>query len=100
MLIRKPSAIPSSEITPRSGCEWYMNRRKFLQGAAATAVTAGAAALGVERLAEFFDPRTAALADTKLQTVKSPLTTTGEDLTSLERPHPLQQLLRVRRGEG
>ena len=37
-------------------------------------------------------------ADTKLQTVKSPLTTTGEQLTS-STTSPLQQLLRVRRGQ-
>ncbi len=79
MLIRKPAEIPSSEITPPSGYEWYMNRRKFLRGAGASA----AAALGAERLGELFDPRIGAQAGTKLETVKSPLTTTGEDLTSL-----------------
>jgi len=83
MLIKKSSGIPSSEITPRSGYEWYMNRRKFLRGAASGAVTAGAAALGAERVAELFEPRVGALAGTKLETVKSPLTTTGEDLTTL-----------------
>jgi sulfoxide reductase catalytic subunit YedY len=45
-------------------------------------------ALGAGRLADLagniIDPRIAARADTKLQTVKSPLTTTGEQLTSLE----------------
>jgi len=80
MLIQKPTGIPSSEITPKSGYEWYTSRRKFLQ----TAAVAGAAALGGERLAEVFAPRTSALAGTKLQTVKSPLTTTGEDLTAYE----------------
>jgi sulfoxide reductase catalytic subunit YedY len=79
MLIRKPDEIPSSEITPRSGYEWFMNRRKFLTGAAA----AGAGALGGERLAEIASPLLKAHADTKLTTIKSPLTTTGEDLTSL-----------------
>ena len=83
MLIKKPADIPSSEITPRSGYEWYMNRRKFLRGAISGVVTAGAAALGAERLAEVISPRIGALAGTKLDTVKSPLTTTGEDLTSL-----------------
>jgi methionine sulfoxide reductase catalytic subunit len=34
MLIKKPSDIPSSEITPKSA---YFNRRKFITGAAATA---------------------------------------------------------------
>jgi sulfoxide reductase catalytic subunit YedY len=60
-----------------------MNRRKFLRGAISGVVTAGAAALGAERLAEVILPRIGALAGTKLDTVKSPLTTTGEDLTSL-----------------
>src|SRR5580658_2417000 len=83
MLIAKPSDIPSSEITPRSGYDWYVNRRRFLSGAASTVVAAGAAALGIERVAELVSPRTGALADTKLATVKSPLSTTGEDLTSL-----------------
>jgi methionine sulfoxide reductase catalytic subunit len=83
MMIKKPADIASSEITPRSGYEWYMNRRKFLRGAAAGVVAAGAGALGAERVAEVFDPGMAALADTKLQTVKSPLSTTGEQLTSL-----------------
>src|SRR6202789_68827 len=82
MLIKKPADIPSSEVTPRSGYDWYMNRRKFLQGAISGVVTAGAATLGAEHLAEVFEPRTSAQADTKLETVKSPLTTTGEDLTS------------------
>ncbi len=80
MLIGKPSEIPSSEITSRDDYFRYLSRRRFLKSAAA----AGAAALGADRLAEVFDPATAALAGTKLETVKSPLTTTGETLTSLE----------------
>ena len=51
-----------------------------MSGAAAI----GAAALGADRLAEVFDPSIDALAGTKLQTVKSPLTTTGEELTSYQ----------------
>jgi len=81
MLIRKPSEIPSSAITPK---EQYMNRRRFLRGAVAGGAVAGAAALGLDRIAELVSPRIQALADTKLQTVKSPLTTTGEQLTSQE----------------
>jgi methionine sulfoxide reductase catalytic subunit len=81
MLIRKPSDIPSSAITPK---DEYMNRRRFLRGAAATGLGAGAALLGVNRLAEMVWPNARVFADTKLQTVKSPLTTTGEQLTSLE----------------
>ncbi len=83
MLIKKPVDIPSSEITPRSGYQWYMDRRRFLRGAASSTLAAGAAVLGAERLGELFDPRIGALAGTKLETVKSALTTTGEDLTSL-----------------
>ena len=81
MLIGKPPEIPSSAITPK---DQYLNRRRFLRGAASAAVAAGAAALGAERLAEVLSPRTAALAGTRLETVKSPLTTTGEELTSLK----------------
>jgi sulfoxide reductase catalytic subunit YedY len=78
MLIGKPPDLSSSEITPRGEYDRYFNRRRFLRGA----VAAGAAALGAERLAEVFSPSIGALAGTKLQTVKSPLTTTGESLTS------------------
>jgi sulfoxide reductase catalytic subunit YedY len=75
MLIGKPADIPSSAITPK---DKYLNRRRFLRGA----VAAGVAVLGAERLAELVSPRIGALAGTKLETVKSPLTTTGEQLTS------------------
>ncbi|HET6170145.1 MAG TPA: protein-methionine-sulfoxide reductase catalytic subunit MsrP [Terracidiphilus sp.] len=77
MLIGKPSDIPSSDITSKKD---YLNRRSFMRGA----VAAGVAALGAEQLANVLSPRTRALADTKLQTVKSPLSTTGEQLTSYE----------------
>lgn len=80
MLIGKPPDIPSSEITPQSAYRQYLSRRKFLRGAAA----AGAAALGGDRIAEVLAPGTRALASTKLQTVSSPLTTTGEQLTSFD----------------
>jgi methionine sulfoxide reductase catalytic subunit len=79
MLIGKPPDIPSSEITSREDYFRYLNRRRFLKTAAAW----GAAAAGVERLAQFALPRKTVLADTtKLQTVPSQLTTTGEQLTS------------------
>ncbi len=84
MLIKKPADIPSSEITPRSGYDWYMNRRRFLRGALSGAAVTGAALVGADRLAEIASPGTAAHADSKLQTVKSPLSTTGETPTSLE----------------
>jgi methionine sulfoxide reductase catalytic subunit len=78
MLIGKPPDIPSSEITSKSAYREFLDRRRFLKGAAA----AGAAVLGADRLAEIVVPRTRAAASTKLQTVQSPLTTTGEQLTS------------------
>jgi methionine sulfoxide reductase catalytic subunit len=78
---RKPPDIPSSAITPK---DEYLNRRRFLRGAFSGAVAAGAAALGADRLAEVLSPSIRAFAGTKLQTVKSPLTTTGEDLTSYQ----------------
>jgi sulfoxide reductase catalytic subunit YedY len=80
MLIGKPPDIPSSEITPRRAYREFMNRRRFLRGAAAV----GAAVLGADRLAQVLEPRETAFAGTKLQTVPSPLTTTGEQLTSFD----------------
>jgi len=80
MLIGKPPDIPSSEITSRDAYFRYLSRRRFFKGAAAT----GVAAIGAERIAQLVSPRTAVHAGTKLQTVPSPLTTTGEQLTSLE----------------
>ena len=76
MLIGKPPDIPSSAITPK---DQYLNRRRFLRGAAAT----GAAALGAQRVSRLISPGIDVFAGTKLQTVKSGLTTTGETLTSL-----------------
>ena len=84
MLIRKPSDIPSSEITSAESYNEYLSRRRFLRNAIAGTAAAGAAITGADRLADVFSPGTDALADTKLQTVKSPLTTTGEQLTSLQ----------------
>jgi sulfoxide reductase catalytic subunit YedY len=62
MVIRKSNDILSSQITPKSV---YLNRRAFM---------AGAAALGI---AGMLEPRHAAADATKLQTVKSPLSTPG-----------------------
>jgi methionine sulfoxide reductase catalytic subunit len=67
MLIKKNNDVPYSEITPRSA---YFNRRAFM---------AGAAALGVTGL---LHPQHARAAAAKLETVKSPLSTTGLTLTS------------------
>ncbi len=82
MLIRQPDPvsgtdIPSSEITPK---ETWLNRRRFLAAAAAT----GAVALGAGQIAELLAPSSSVLAAGKLDTIKSPLSTTGEDLTSLK----------------
>ena len=81
MLIRRPVDIPSSEITSQSEYLRHMSRRRFLRGAAA----AGVAALGADRLATALDPP-GVLADTgtKLTTVPSPLSTTGEPITPFE----------------
>ena len=77
MLIGKPPEIPSSAITPK---DRYLNRRRFLKEAAAVGVAGAAAA----RMMDMVSPRTTAHAGTKLETVKSPLSTTGEQLTSYE----------------
>ena len=85
MLIRKPSDIPSSEITSESSYKEFLSRRRFLRTAVSGAAAAGGAILGADRIADLLSPSTTALADaTKLQTVKSPLSTTGEQLTSFE----------------
>jgi sulfoxide reductase catalytic subunit YedY len=79
VLIGKPHDISSSEITSRDAYFNYLSRRRFLKGAGA----AGAAALGAERLASLASPRDV-FAGTKLQTVPSPLSTTGEQLTTFD----------------
>jgi len=78
MLIGKPSDIPSSSITPQ---HQYLNRRRFLRSVSG-ATAMGVAALGTARLTSVLQPSDSVLAATQLQTVKSPLTTTGEQLTS------------------
>src|SRR5487761_1778671 len=78
MLIRKPSEIPSSEITSKSD---YMNRRKFIAGAAAV----GAAAVGGERLMNMTSPRSSVdAAEVKLATVPSKYSSTGLTPTSYQ----------------
>jgi len=52
MLIGKKPDIPSSAITSRDEYVRYQGRRRFLRTAAKTAAVAGAAVLGVERVAE------------------------------------------------
>ncbi len=86
MLIGKPPDIPSSEITSQSQYLKYLNRRRFLRGAAPSVAALGVAALGADRLARVLAPQATVLADatlTKLKTVYSPLTTADEQLTPL-----------------
>ncbi len=77
MLIRKPSDVPSSQITSQSD---YMNRRKFMAGAAAL----GAVAFAADRLIDLASPRHAVSADTKLATVPSKYSSTGLTKTSYQ----------------
>ena len=81
MFIGKPPDIPPSEITSQDTYTGFLSRRRFLRGAVAGAAGLGASALGAGRLEQIVNPRVTALADTKLKTVYSPLTTTGEQLT-------------------
>jgi len=75
MLIKKPSDIPYSEITPKS---LYMNRRNFL--AAAAAAGAGLAGATFWKMSQSSSP---VLAGTKYDNlVKSPFSTT-EKITSM-----------------
>ncbi len=70
MLIGKPAAIPSSEITPKST---YLNRRSFLAGAA----IAGAAAVTGIAFRDLADPALTVQANAKIDGLqKSPLSTT------------------------
>ena len=70
MLIKKPSDIPYSEITPKSV---YMNRRKFLAGVAAAT---GAATLGARSVSDWLEPRSVLADQTKLGPLaKSPFST-------------------------
>lgn len=77
MLIKKPSDIPSSEITPK---ETYMNRRKFMAGAAIT----GAAVVLGKYIGDFGPPGESVYAATKVKvSSKSPFST-SETLTPLK----------------
>jgi sulfoxide reductase catalytic subunit YedY len=74
MLIKKAADIRSSEITPRS---LYLNRRKFLAGAA----MAGVAAATGARLRELISPSLAALAGNKIDGIKKSIFSTTETIT-------------------
>src|ERR1700690_4385787 len=72
MLIKKPQ-IPSSEIPPK---ETYLNRRKFLAGAALT----GAVALTGARFLDLANPALAVQANDKIPSLqKSPFSTTEKE---------------------
>src|SRR5271169_3985457 len=72
MLVKKSQDIPSSEITPKS---LYLNRRKFLAGAA----MAGAAA--VVGLRESASPSLTAQANAKIDGLKKSSFSTSETIT-------------------
>ena len=74
MLIKKAEHIRSSEITPRSV---YLNRRKFLAGAA-LAGAAAATGLGVR---EIVSPSTTALAGNKIDGIQKSSLSTTETVT-------------------
>ncbi len=71
MLIKKAADIPYSEVTPKS---LYMNRRKFMAGAAAAA---GAAALAGHSARHWFEPQHVQAGGAKFANLeKSPFSTT------------------------
>jgi sulfoxide reductase catalytic subunit YedY len=73
MLIKKPYAIPSSEITPKAT---YLNRRNFLAGAA----VAGAAAVTGVAFHDLVTPSLAAQANAKIDGLqKNPFSTTEKE---------------------
>jgi sulfoxide reductase catalytic subunit YedY len=74
MLIKKPADIPSSEITPKS---LYLNRRKFLAGAA----LAGAAAATGVSLGELVSPPMTVQANAKIEGIKPSSFSTKETIT-------------------
>lgn len=74
MLIKKADDIRSSEITPKS---LYLNRRRFLAGAA----MAGAAAASGIGLREVLSPSTTVLAASKIDGIKKSSFSTTETIT-------------------
>src|SRR5437588_6812934 len=74
MLIKKAEAIRSSEITPQS---LYLNRRRFLYGAAIT----GAAAAAGFGLREVALPSATVLAGNKIDGIKKSPLSTSETVT-------------------
>jgi sulfoxide reductase catalytic subunit YedY len=74
MLIRRAGDIPSSEITPK---DLYLNRRKFLAGAA---IAGAAAATGIG-LREIVSPTTVVQAGNKIDGIKKSSFSTTETIT-------------------
>ena len=74
MLIKKAPDTRSSEITPRS---LYLNRRKFLAGAAVTGAVAAAGA----GLRQLMNPTTAAQAGNKIDGIQKSHFRTTEKVT-------------------
>jgi methionine sulfoxide reductase catalytic subunit len=74
MLFKKSGDIPSSEITPKS---LYLNRRKFLTGAA---LLGGAAVVGA-RLGELTSPSVAISANAKISGIRKSTFSTTEKIT-------------------
>jgi sulfoxide reductase catalytic subunit YedY len=74
MLIKKPEDTRSSEITPRS---LYLNRRRFLAGAA----IAGAAAATGFGMRELVSPSSSALAGNKIEGIQKSPFSTSETIT-------------------
>src|SRR5437660_5153148 len=77
VLIKKPADIPSSEITPR---HLYVNRRKFLAGAA---IAGAAAATGIG-LRELASPSSRAEANAKIDGIQKSSFSTTEKITPLK----------------
>src|SRR5690349_23967220 len=73
MLIKKGQNIPSSEITPQ---RLYVNRRKFLAGAAA-----GAAAVAAVGFRELASPAEVAHANTRIEGLQKSSFSTSESVT-------------------
>lgn len=74
MLIKKPADVRSSEITPKT---LYLNRRKFLAGAA---IAGGAAVAGI-RFGELISPAVAAEANAKISGIQKSSFSTTEKIT-------------------
>ena len=96
MLIKRPSDIPPSEITPRS---IFHDRRRFMRDSAGIATTALLGASGLSLLGSQTARALATDKDAtgqKLEGVVESAYRVDEELTPLHRHHELQQLLRVR----